>query len=1190
MRIRFYSTTICLCLCLGLSSFLSAQNVFRYTSTSIIPYYEYVPQDYGTNSDKYPVVFFLHGIGERTANTTDIATLEAGIWTVAKNGPARLVKLGHEFPFILISIQLKNNYSSWPTWYILEVINHVKTYLRIDERRMHVTGFSMGGGGTWSMATDYPELFATASPMAGGYNSPSKACAIAAENLPIWAVHGDADTVVPYTKTTNMVKAINACSPTPNPQAKVSIYSGVKHNSWERAYTPDNTYHNPNLYQWLMSYTNTITKGNKIPVANAGTDKTITTTSLSLQGAATDADGSITSYQWAKIGGPSCTMTNTSSSNLSLSGMAFGTYMFKLKVTDNSGATDTDYIRVIVDSGQNAPVANAGSDATITLPTSSAILSGSGTDSDGTISSYNWTFVSGPKTPTLTNALTKTLTASSMSTAGNYVFQLEVKDNVGAVGKDQATVVVKNTTNVFPVANAGNDVTITLPTSSVTLAGSATDSDGTISSYNWTFISGPKTPTLTNALTNSLTASALSIAGSYVFQLEVKDNLGAVGKDQVTVVVKSTTNVAPVANAGTDVTITLPTNSAIITGSATDSDGTIASYNWTFISGPTTPALTNALTKTLTATALSSAGSYVFQFEVKDNLGAVGKDQVTVIVKSAVNVAPIANAGADVTITLPTSSTILNGSGTDSDGTIASYNWTFISGPKTPTLTNALTKTLTASAMTTAGSYVFQLEVKDNVGGLGKDQVTVIVKSATNVVPVANAGADVTITLPASSATLNGSGTDSDGTISSYTWTFISGPRTPTLTNALTKTLSVSGLSTAGSYVFKFEVKDNVGAIGSDQVTVVVKNANVAPIANAGSDKTITLPTSSSALTGSGTDTDGTISSYTWTFISGPKSPTLTNALTNTPTASAMSIAGSYVFQLEVKDNLGAIGKDQVTVVVKAANVAPVASAGSDRTIHLPTSSVTLTGSGTDSDGTISSYVWTFVSGPRIPALTNALTSTLTTSGLSIAGNYVFQLEVKDNLAASGKDQVTVIVKNPNLIPVVNAGEDVVVYLPTNSTTLTGTAVDSDGSIASYQWTQISGPKTASLSGASTASLFAGAMTVEGFYVFKLTVTDDSGATAFDKVGVTIRSLSASGTSSSAYVVEDPNTVDLAKDQDPYWQDKTVFIYSEMGARLYAGPWTENSFEEVLGETGMFIFNVTEGNKRVYSGKIVIKD
>ena len=139
-----------------------AQLSFRTTSPSTIAYYESVPSDYNSNSNKYPVVIFLHGIGERGPNTTDKNVLDDHIYKVAKLGPPKFVKSGTKFPFILIAPQLKNNYGTWPNSYVLEVINHVKKYLRIDEKRIVITGLSLGGGGTWTMAQDYPKLFAAA--------------------------------------------------------------------------------------------------------------------------------------------------------------------------------------------------------------------------------------------------------------------------------------------------------------------------------------------------------------------------------------------------------------------------------------------------------------------------------------------------------------------------------------------------------------------------------------------------------------------------------------------------------------------------------------------------------------------------------------------------------------------------------------------------------------------------------------------------------------------------------------------------------------------------------------------------------------------------------------------------------------------------------------------------------------------
>ncbi len=166
----------------------------------------------------------------------------------------------------------------------------------------------------------------------------------------------------------------------------------------------------------------------------------------------------------------------------------------------------------------------------------------------------------------------------------------------------------------------------------------------------------------------------------------------------------------------------------------------------------------------------------------------------------------------------------------------------------------------------TAGTYVFRLTVTDNGGATATNDVQIIVNSATNQAPTANAGPDQTITLPTSSVTLTGSGTDPDGTIASYAWTKVSGPAGGTIATPATASTNITGL-TAGTYVFRLTVTDNGGATATNDVQIIVNSAplpppNQAPTANAGPDQTITLPTSSVTLTGSGTDPDGTIASY----------------------------------------------------------------------------------------------------------------------------------------------------------------------------------------------------------------------------------------------------------------------------------------------------------------------------------------
>lgn len=330
---------------------VNAQLVFKTTTPSAIAYYQYLPTDYNYNSNKYPVVIFLHGIGERGPNTTDVNVLDDYIYKVAKLGPPKYVKNGTQFPFILISPQLKDNYGTWPSWYVMEVINHIKKYLRIDERRIYLTGLSLGGGGAWVTAQDYPKLFASVAPVCGGYNSPSKACGIAAENLPVWAFHGDDDTVVPLSRTVNMINAINACVPTPSPLAKLTIYPGVSHNAWDYAYRTDHSLHNPNVYEWMMSKTNTVNAGNKIPIAKANSDQTkylSSTSSTNIYGSGYDGDGSISSYQWTKISGSSATLSGTTAATLKVSSLKEGKYIFRLKVCDSHGNTDSDYVKVTV--------------------------------------------------------------------------------------------------------------------------------------------------------------------------------------------------------------------------------------------------------------------------------------------------------------------------------------------------------------------------------------------------------------------------------------------------------------------------------------------------------------------------------------------------------------------------------------------------------------------------------------------------------------------------------------------------------------------------------------------------------------------------------------------------------------------------------------------------------------------------
>ncbi|HTE25988.1 PKD domain-containing protein [Flavitalea sp.] len=191
------------------------------------------------------------------------------------------------------------------------------------------------------------------------------------------------------------------------------------------------------------------------------------------------------------------------------------------------------------------------------------------------------------------------------------------------------------------------------------------------------------------------------------------------------------------------------------------------------------------------------------------------------------NRVPTANAGSDKNLSLPTNTVVLNGSGTDSDGSIVSYTWSKESGPTQFTFSNTGIMAPTLSNLV-SGTYVFKLTVKDNREAVASDVVTVNVSPASNKLPTANAGSDKNITLPTNNVTLNGSGADADGTITSYSWSKVSGPAQFTLANSAIASPVISNLIT-GTYTFKLTVKDNNNVTASDDVNIVVNGASTPP-------------------------------------------------------------------------------------------------------------------------------------------------------------------------------------------------------------------------------------------------------------------------------------------------------------------------------------------------------------------------
>jgi len=186
------------------------------------------------------------------------------------------------------------------------------------------------------------------------------------------------------------------------------------------------------------------------------------------------------------------------------------------------------------------------------------------------------------------------------------------------------------------------------------------------------------------------------------------------------------------------------------------------------------------------------------------------------------------------------------------------------------------------------------------------------------------------------------------------------------------------------------------------------------PDVTVGANPVITLPTTNTTIRSSTTNSNSTITSKLWTQIGGPTTATITSATSDTTTVTALTLAGFYTFKRKATNDAGLSDSANVTVTVNAAppplNVPPVVAQFTPRNIFIPQDTVHLSGTATDSDGSITGYLYAQVEGPNTASITPT-TNKNTVIGNLVLGTYIFSLTATDDDGATGSATVQITVE-----------------------------------------------------------------------------------------------------------------------------------------------------------------------------------
>jgi predicted peptidase len=221
-----------------------------------------LPEDYEGSNRRYPLLIFLHGIGEKGSGS------EKAIQRVSLNGPFRSMRDGNwdtSLPLIVAGPQIGGMKWWWPTDQVAEYVQYLVNNYRVDRNRIYVTGVSMGGRAAWDLAEQYPQRAAAIIPAGAWAEDLSNDCA-SMRDIAVWAFHGTEDGLIKFRDGLKPVETLRDCDPSPRYAPSLTPLQGADHGNWQLVYDNQHggsqvgadgeTYED--IYRWLLTFSRDI--------------------------------------------------------------------------------------------------------------------------------------------------------------------------------------------------------------------------------------------------------------------------------------------------------------------------------------------------------------------------------------------------------------------------------------------------------------------------------------------------------------------------------------------------------------------------------------------------------------------------------------------------------------------------------------------------------------------------------------------------------------------------------------------------------------------------------------------------------------------------------------------------------------------------------------------------------------------